>query len=381
MKFTGNQRKLYLLALTLLVVAIALACTWTLWEAPSSETSQPGGTPTIAPSEAPGTTVEPGLTFSPDTSPEPNASTGAAAGETKPAGTVNTVVYYQDNYGYLVPVMLKVPAEQGIAKATLSMMVKSTANDMQAARLGLRTVLPENVSIDLDITNGLARIDLGKEVLSLADAAAETNMVTAVVQTLTEFPTVERVEFLIGGQEMKALKHGTDVSKQFTREDINPELASSTLSVEDAKPVTLYFPGDSGSVLVPVTRMVYSNPDINTAVLELTKGPSASSPLEEVLPAGCGLIDVTVVDGVAKLNFTNEFIKLAENSDGGRLALKALVLTCTQFEGVEKVDILIDGEPYDPGQDTLTVPACANVAEEIIYDHIQAQSAMIFNFE
>jgi len=387
MKFTGNQRKLYLLALTLLVVAIALACTWTLWEEPSGETSLPGGTPTVAPSEAPDGTVEPGLTFAPDASAAPDASPAAAAGPTLSAGstlstgTVNTVVYYQDNYGYLVPVMLKVPAEQGIAKATLSMMIKSTANDMQAARLGLRTVLPENVSIDLDITNGLARIDLGKEVLSLADAAAETNMVTAVVQTLTEFPTVERVEFLIGGQEMKSLKHGTDVSKQFTRADLNPELASSTLSVADAKPVTLYFPGDSGSVLVPVTRMVYSKPDINTAVLELTKGPSAASPLEEVLPPGCGLIDVVVVDGVAKLNFTNEFIKLAENSDGGRLALRALVLTCTQFEGVEKVDILIDGEPYDPGQNTLAMPACANIAEDIIYDHIQSQSAMIFNFE
>ena len=95
--------------------------------------------------------------------------------------------------------MCKVPAEQGIAKATLSMMVKSTANDMQAARLGLRTVLPENMSIDLDITGGLARIDLGEEALTMADAAAESNMITAIVQALTEFPTVEKVEFLIDG--------------------------------------------------------------------------------------------------------------------------------------------------------------------------------------
>lgn len=386
MKFTGKERKTYVLALALLLAAIALACTWTLWERPSSQTLQSAGTPTPAPSETPAAeaTVAPEATLAQEATLAPEASAqteGEAQQSAQSAATVNTVVYYQDNYGYLVPVMCKVPAEQGIAKATLSMMVKSTANDMQAARLGLRTVLPENMSIDLDITDGLARIDLGEEALSMADAAAESNMITAIVQALTEFPTVEEVEFLIDGQRMETLPHGTDVSQRFTRADLNPEMASADLSIEDAQPVTLYFPGETGSVLVPVTRMVYSSPDIGTAVVELCKGPSASSPLESALPAGCGVIDVTVEDGVAKLNFTGEFIELAENSDGGRLALKALVLTCTQFEGIEGVEIYVDGEPYDPGADTLALPACANVAEDIVSDYIQTQSSLIFEFE
>ena len=121
------------------------------------------------------------------------------------------------------PCMCKVPAEDGIAKATLSPDGASPPhNDMQAARLGLRTVLPENMSIDLDIAGGLARIDLGKEALDMPDAAAESNMITAVVQTLTEFPTVEKVEFLVGGQKLETLPHGTSVSGQFTRERPQP---------------------------------------------------------------------------------------------------------------------------------------------------------------
>ena len=384
MRFTGKERKMYVLALGLLVAAIALACTWTMWERPSSQTSLSAETPTPAPSETPAAeetpqseaTPAPEGTAVPVESAEPDAEVQSAD-----AGTVDTVVYYQDNYGYLVPVQCKVPAEDGIAKATLSLMVKSTANDMQAARLGLRTVLPENISIDLDIADGLARIDLGKEALDMPDAAAESNMITAIVQALTEFPTVEKVEFLVGGQKLETLPHGTSVSGQFTREDLNLEMASADIALEDAEPVTLYFPGDAGNVLVPVTRMVYSEPDINTAVVELCKGPSASSPLENVLPAGCGVIDVNVEDGVAKINFTGEFIELAENSDGGRLALKALVLTCTQFEGIEGVEIYVDGEPYDPGADTLALPACANVADEIVESAIQTQSSLIFEFE
>lgn len=50
MKFTGKERKMYVLALALLVAAIALACTWTMWDRPSSQTSQSAETPTPAPS-------------------------------------------------------------------------------------------------------------------------------------------------------------------------------------------------------------------------------------------------------------------------------------------------------------------------------------------
>ncbi len=236
MRFTGKERKMYVLALGLLVAAIALACTWTMWERPSSQTSLSAETPTPAPSETPAAEERrsrrrrrPGGDDRPGGERGRRSRTRRAAD----AGTVDTVVYYQDNYGYLVPVQCKVPAEDGIAKATLSLMVKSTANDMQAARLGLRTVLPENMSMDLDIADGLARIDLGKEALEMPDAAAESNMITAIVQALTEFPTVEKVEFLVGGQRLETLPHGTSVSGQFTREDLNPEMASADIALED----------------------------------------------------------------------------------------------------------------------------------------------------
>ncbi|MBP3652142.1 MAG: GerMN domain-containing protein, partial [Clostridia bacterium] len=296
------------------------------------------------------------------------------------APTVSTVVYYQDNYGYLVPVMCNMAYQDGIAKATLNMMVKSPENDMNAARLGLRTVIPENTTFDLDISDGLARIDLSKEVLDMEDAAAESNMVTAIVQTLTEFDSVQRVEFLVGGQKVDQLTHGTDVSKTFERGDINLESSVETGN-SSLEPVQLYFPCESANIVVPVTRMVYSKPDVNTAVLELAKGPSTQSPLERTLPAGCGLIDVKVEDGVCKVNFTREFADMVENTDGGRLALKALVLTCTQFEGIDEVEIFVEGKGYDPGKDTLNVPTFANVAEDIVYETIQTQSNLIFDFE
>ena len=363
MKLSTNQKRMYLLAVAVLLAAVALACLMPTLRGDGD------GAP-----EAAVTGV----------SAAPASHTGAAASESADAAgeaaTMSTIVYYQDNYGYLVPVMCRVPLEDGIAKATLGMMVRSVDNDMQAARLGLRTVLPENTSIDLDISGGLARIDLSREALDNADAAAESNMVSAIVQTLTEFDSVNRVEFLFGGQRRQTLPHGTPVSGEFTRGDINPE-AEPTISLAASRPVTLYFPSDSGPVIVPVTRMVRSTPDINTAVLELAKGPSSADTLQGVLPAGCGLIDVQVEGGVAKLNFTGEFVDLVQNSDGGRMALKALVLTCTQFDGIDAVEIYVDGRRYETDAAELGVPSFMNVADSIVYDAIQTQSNAIFDFE
>ena len=373
MNFSQNQRRIYWLALVLLIAAIALACVWPVWRGPANTAATPSQTPLP--------TTGPMVTQAPSATPEADGQVEQTGALADAPAKVSTIVYYQDNYGYLVPVMCSVPMEDGIAKATLSLMVQSPGNDMQAARLGLRTVLPEGTDIDLDISGGLARIDLGTEVLNMADAAAESNMVNAVVQALTEFDSVERVEFLIGGQKRETLPHGTKVSGTFTRGDINLESAEPTFSLSDSKPVMLYFPADSGAVIVPVTRMVRSSADINTAVLELAKGPASDDMLESVVPAGCGLIGVSVENGVAKLNFTGEFVNLVQNSDGGRMALKALVLTCTQFDGIDSVEIYVDGKRYDASQGELGVPSFMNIADSIVYDYIQTQSNLLFDME
>jgi len=258
-------------------------------------------------------------------------------------------------------------------------MVSSPRNDMEAARLGLRTVLPEGTDIDLDISGGVARVDLSDTVTSLPDAEAESNMVSAIVQTLTEFDTVRTVRFLIDGQQVDSLAHGTSVSGDFTRGMLNLESASASLDPEQARTVMLYFPGETGSLIVPVTRMVYGEPDVNTAVLELAKGPTASSPLESALPSGCGLIDVSTDEsGKVTINFTREFISIAEQDDGGRQAVKALMLTCSQFPGVTSVEILVEGEPYDTGVSTSAIPTTVNIADDIVDHFLQTQSMLLF---
>ena len=76
---------------------------------------------------------------------------------TQTEDTRQTVVYYEDGDGYLVPVQRDVARQDGIAKATLELMVQNPRNDMDAARLGLVPIVPEGTTFDLDISAGHAR--------------------------------------------------------------------------------------------------------------------------------------------------------------------------------------------------------------------------------
>lgn len=275
-----------------------------------------------------------------------------------------TTLYYRDGSGYLVPVTREVPAQEGIAKATLALMTSSTINDMEAASLGLLTVAPKGTTYDLDISSGRARVDMSNEVLAIADAEQESALVTAIVETLTTFDTVDTVEFLVGGQKRSKLTHGTDISGAFTGGGLNLESVETTADLSGAETVMLYFPSESGRMLVPVTRVVYGDADLNTAVFELLKGPKADSGLQSALPENCALIDVSLVDGVAIINLSKEFEKVASQADGGRHALRAIQLTCSRFPGVEKVEFQVEGKPYTI-QSKETVPTFVNSAAEL----------------
>lgn len=273
-----------------------------------------------------------------------------------------TVVYYEDGDGYLVPVQRDVLRQDGIAKATLELMVQSARNDMDAARLGLSPVVPEGTTFDLDIADGHARVDLGREALSAGSKQQEENMRTAIVWALTEFDTVKDVNFLVDGQKRDTLTHGTNISGSYTRVGLNQEEPSAP-TFAGASEVQMYFPAQDGRLLVPVSRTVYSDDDVATAVFEFLRGPKADSGLETPLDADVQLLGVSVSGGVVTINFSKEFTKIAERSDGGVQAMRGLMMTCTRYPGIRKVKILVDGEPYQmPVSD---VPTFANVAADV----------------
>jgi germination protein M len=274
-------------------------------------------------------------------------------------GYRRTVLYFEDEDGYMVPVMKKIKMEEGIGKAALSQLMETAAQSLQAS--GLYAILPDDAKIDLDVTNKLATLDMNKKAYEAYNALQESNKIIALVNTLTEFSTVDKVQFLVDGQKVSKLEFGTEIGKPISRYVLNPESASEDVDSKSAGKLMLYFGSQQGTHIVPITRYVKGEPDVETAVAEYVKGPVDTMALMNGIPADTKLLEAKLDDkGALSINFSKEFKALMEDAKAEASALKGLYLTCYKFDNVKDVNILVEGEAYEGTAETMAAPVFPN---------------------
>ncbi|MCG1024385.1 Gmad2 immunoglobulin-like domain-containing protein [Dehalobacter sp.] len=127
----------------------------------------------------------------PEPSPEP---------EPPAVGTMKAAIYYlkdSNNEMYLVREVHEIPKSAGVARAALEELINGTP-----VTTGAFKVLPADTKIlEVNIENGLATIDFSEEVLHAnVGASGETLGIASIVNTLTEFPTIKKVQFTVNGK-------------------------------------------------------------------------------------------------------------------------------------------------------------------------------------
>lgn len=114
-------------------------------------------------------------------------------------------VYYlksTDQEIYLVREVHQVEKTTEVAQAALNELIKGDPVTPDAYR-----VLPEDTRIlGVNIENGLATIDFSPEVLRAnVGSSGEGLGIASIVNTLTEFPTIQEVSFMVDGQVENAM--------------------------------------------------------------------------------------------------------------------------------------------------------------------------------
>ncbi len=260
-----------------------------------------------------------------------------------------TVVYYQDDAGYLVPVMRKIPWVEGIAKATLHVMMDTPEQQEDLMMMGLRPLLPADTEIlGMSIHNGVAKLDLNGAAMNCKDAVAESNMIQGVVMTLAGFSTIDEVQFLFDGKIVDTLQYGTKVKDPIGVSDINIEMWDSE-GAPGAK-VTVFFQSTSSSqydYLIPVTRITTSeNTTLETAILELLKGPKDTDNMTIDIPPDTELLGIQMDKGITYINFSKEFKGLANSKESEAMVLRAIHMVAAQFPEIGPIEILVEGKEY-----------------------------------
>ena len=275
------------------------------------------------------------------------------------AGYRRTVLYYLSDEGFVVPVMKLIPWEEGIGKAALSYLVDQNGNQESAAALGLNTVLPEGVTYTLRIADDkCATLDLSG-LTDLGSAAEEQAMVTSLVNTLVEFDSIDTVRITVEGKALKSLKNGTNISGAMSAFPLNMEEPEEQVVTDSAYRLTLYYPNESASLNVPVTRLTNIEPTLESAVRELLKGPKFAG-LMNAFPEGTEMLGLSYADGAAVVNFNSAF-KAVDQVDGlAQAAYDSLYLTLAGVAPISMLEVYVNGQPYDALAAQTVAPLYAN---------------------
>jgi len=116
----------------------------------------------------------------------------------------------------------------------------------------------------------------------------------------------------------------------------------------DARLGYLYYMDDRNRFLVPVRREIPWVENIAASTLQLLiLSEDSAEPLRELglsptLPSQTKIIGMAINDGLARVNFSAEF--LSYPPDHERLVLCSVLCTLQQFTTIETVEILVDGE-------------------------------------
>ena len=271
-------------------------------------------------------------------------------------GLRQTVMYFQNAEGYLVPVMRQLPWSEGIAKSTLMNMVESQEVSQSLSAAGLKPIIPTGTQVNgmtID-ENGLCKVDFSKHILSKDNRQDEENLIKGIVYTLTEFPTINEVLISVDGKLMDTFTQGTQVGSSLKRGDINLVEGIG----EARSKVVVYYKSSLDGVehFIPVTIPTMAPmPNVYTALDVLFEGPPQGSNLSADIPGGVRFQAVDVHDGTAYVD-----VEIGEENSLTKEAtidsiIKNVGLTLSEFEEVSSVELVVDGEMINSA-----VPVFAN---------------------
>lgn len=241
---------------------------------------------------------------------------------------------------YLVPITVTFNPTREAAKVAVEKLIAGPQRE------DLKPVMPDGVKLkDLYIINSNQTIyvDLTKHIFNLKETEQVEKSIKALVLTLTETDGTQNVQVLVEGEIVPEIS-GVKVDTPFSR----PDNINSLLRNDDQKGVQVYFYDESASYLIPVTvPLPYgaSQEDLpRAALLALLSGPPKNSGLIRTVWPGTRLLNFSIDKGLATVDLSKEVTGYGGGSTAETSLVNSLLFTLTQFNEINRVQLLIEGE-------------------------------------
>lgn len=272
----------------------------------------------------------------------------------------NTVLYYSTDSGYVIPVMRQIPWEEGIACAALSYLVATEDNAAEAARCGLRTVIPDGTKFALKIDDKKHAVLDVQNMPDLKNAEAEKIFLQSVVNTLTEFDTIDTVSITFDGEYEARLHHGTDVEENMYSFLLNPmSIDMETMTTGGINSMVFYTPDSTCLYNLPITGYSENDKSFSEAMKLFCEYSATHT---NGLPYGTSVISAQITDdGVASVKFTEEFGDVSTMGDGILDAVyNAIYLTAKEYGDVKELKLYAEDYEMDCSACSVSAPMYVN---------------------
>lgn len=146
-----------------------------------------------------------------------NPSENSPAKNEKTEQSMNVKVYYPDDSGLkLVEVEREIIVDDSTDKYTAAVETLMLEPDEE----NLTRIFPKNAAIrSVKVKDDLATVDFDKSILKgfVGGSTGEEFLIGSIVDTLTNFPEVKRVKFLVDGKDVETLSGHMDLSTPLER--------------------------------------------------------------------------------------------------------------------------------------------------------------------
>ena len=212
------------------------------------------------------------------------------------------------------------------------------------------STIPANVKIvNHELKDNQLTISFGQEYEEMSKSD-EVLLRAAVVQTVTQLKSVQYVSFIVGELPL-ADSSGNPVGLMSAENFVENEMESYQETT-----LMLYFANETGDKLVETTKNVYykATTSMERLVVEqLIDGPEEDSAYPTI-PASTKILNVVVEDGICYVNLSDALLN-SENDVTAQVCIYSLVNSLSELTGVNKVQILINGETTKSFRDIISL--------------------------
>lgn len=145
------------------------------------------------------------------------ADGGQAVAGAKSAKAVDINVYFSDDQSeFLVPEKRHIADTKNLAVSAMEELIKGPTESGHYA-----TIPSETSVLGIEINDRVAYVSFSKELIDKhwGGSSGELMTITSIVNTLTEFDDIQKVQILVEGKTVETIAGHSDVSRPLARDD------------------------------------------------------------------------------------------------------------------------------------------------------------------